>query len=79
MRNERENEERDLRSGTEAPKIWRTIFGIFMIIIYLGMAVLMMTGFFGKEGVWLWLRWVGGGILAAYGVWRGYRQFIGIN
>lgn len=61
-------------------KTSRTIFGIFMIIIYVGMGVLLLINFFGWEsGPWEWLRWVGGVLLIVYGIWRGYRQFAGID
>lgn len=58
----------------------RTIFGIFMIIIYVGMGVLLLINFFQWEsGPWEWLRWVGGVLLIVYGFWRAYRQFKGID
>lgn len=58
----------------------RTIFGIFMIVIYVGMGILLLINFFQWEsGPWEWLRWVGGILLIVYGVWRGYRQFSGID
>ena len=61
-------------------KIARTIFGIFMIIIYVGMGVLLLINFFKWEsGPWEWLRWTGGVVLCLYGVWRAYRQFAGID
>lgn len=56
------------------------IFGIFMIIIYVGMGVLLLANFFKWEsGEWEWLRWTGGVLLILYGVWRAYRQFAGID
>lgn len=56
------------------------IFGIFMIIVYVGMGVLLLINFFGWEDPnWMWLRWVGGVVLVLYGIWRGYRQFKGID
>ena len=61
-------------------KIFRTIFGIFMIIIYVGMGVLLLCNFFNWEsGAWDWLRWTGGCVLIVYGIWRAYRQFAGID
>lgn len=55
------------------------IFGIFMIIVYVGMGVLMYINFFDWTPGWAWLRWVGGTIFVVYGVWRAYRQFVGTN
>lgn len=65
--------------GTEAPQLWRNIFGIFMIIVYLGMGVLFFCNFFGFQGSWAWFRWVGGAMFVAYGIWRGWRQFRGVD
>lgn len=62
------------------PKIARMIFGIFMIIIYVGMGILLLVNFFDWEsGSWEWLRWTGGVLLILYGIWRAYRQFAGID
>lgn len=58
----------------------RTIFGIFMILVYIGMGTLFLIGFFGWEtGPWAWLRWVAGILLIVYGIWRGCRQFSGLD
>lgn len=65
-------------SGT--PKAMRNIFGIIMIIVYIGMGILCFCGVFDwLTGSWAWLRWVAGGIFVVYGIWRGYRQFAGID
>ena len=62
------------------PKTARLIFGIFMIIIYVGMGILLLVNFFDWEsGSWEWLRWTGGVLLILYGIWRAYRQFAGID
>lgn len=51
----------------------KLIFGIFMILIYLGMGVLLLINFFQWE--WAWAR-IGLGVLfIIYGFWRGYREF----
>ena len=71
--------ERD-ENKSNGSKIARTIFGIFMIIIYVGMGVLLLCNFFQWEtGSLDWLRWTGGVLLILYGVWRAYRQFAGID
>lgn len=63
-----------------SPKMWRNIFGIFMIIVYVGMGALFFVGFFKPlYESWTWCRWVFGGLFTAYGIWRAYRQFAGID
>ncbi len=58
----------------------RVVFGIFMIIIYVGMGVLLLINFFDwGPGIWQWLRWGGGILFVVYGIWRAYRQFRGID
>ncbi|MCH5245956.1 MAG: hypothetical protein J1E84_05800 [Muribaculaceae bacterium] len=52
----------------------RAIFGIIMILIYIGMGILMFINFFNFYGIWLKLRWVVGGLFILYGFWRAYRQ-----
>lgn len=51
-----------------------TVFGIVMILIYIGMGVLCFINFFGFSGGWEWLRWVAGVAFVLYGFWRAYRQ-----
>ncbi len=66
--------------NTGTPKAMRNIFGIIMIIVYIGMGVLFFTGFFAPlYGSWTWMRWVAGGLFTVYGIWRAYRQFAGID
>lgn len=63
------------------PRPVRTIFGIFMIIIYIGMGILCITNWFGypDNSGWTIGRWVVGVVLIIYGIWRAYRQFAGID
>ena len=58
----------------------RIFFGIFMILVYLGMAYLLYINFF-KWTVepWLTLRYVFAGVFAVYGIYRCYRQIKGID
>ena len=49
------------------------IFGIFMVLVYLGMAVLMAINYFNMNGV----RWLFAVVFAAYGLYRGYREITG--
>lgn len=58
----------------------RNIFGIIMILIYLGMGILFCCGFFDMIfGSITWIKWICGPLLIIYGLWRGYRQFKGID
>ncbi len=59
--------------------IMRAIFGIIMIIIYVGMGVLLLINFFNWGGDWAWTRYVVGIVLIIYGLWRAYRQVKGID
>jgi hypothetical protein len=63
-------------SGT--PKGMKYIFGIFMIIIYLGMGYLMFVNFFDWTEDFAWARYSLGTLFILYGFWRGYRQFKGM-
>lgn len=59
--------------------IMRTIFGIIMVIVYVGMGVLLIINFFSWGGDWAWTRYVVGIVLIIYGFWRAYRQVKGID
>ena len=62
------------------PSTMRAIFGIIMIIIYVGMGVLLLINFFGWQGeVLTWLRYGGGVLFILYGIRRAIRQFIGLD
>lgn len=66
--------------NTGTPKTMRNIFGIIMIAIYLGVGILFLCGYFNiLFPTWTWVRWVGGALFIAYGIWRAYRQFAGID
>lgn len=61
-------------------KTIRIFFGVFMIIVYLGMAYLLYINFFDwVSEPWLTLRYVFAAVLALYGVYRCYRQIKGID
>lgn len=80
--NNKPSEEHDSRrstSGTGTPAVMRSIFGIIMIIVYVGMGVLLLINYFGWEGDWAWTRYVVGVMLIIYGVWRAFRQIKGID
>ncbi|MCF0214425.1 MAG: hypothetical protein HUK13_08350 [Muribaculaceae bacterium] len=59
--------------------VFRTVFGIIMICVYIGMGILFFINFFNFEPSWTWVRYIIGGLLVIYGIWRGYRQFAGID
>lgn len=64
-------------NNSKTPKTMRNVFGIMMILIYVGMGVLCFLDYFDFK--WQWLRWTGGVLFVAYGFWRAYRQFAGID
>ena len=70
-------EQSDNKRRPGAPATMRAVFGIFMIIFYVGIGVLILLGIFNFYGDWEWLRWTAGIILVVYGIWRGIRQFTG--
>lgn len=59
--------------------IVRTIFGIVMVVIYVGMGVLLLINFFNWQNDWAWTRYIVGVVLIIYGFWRAYRQYKGID
>lgn len=70
-----ENEERTFRPN----RVMTSIFGIIMIIVYVGMGVLLLINYFNWGGDWAWTRYVVGIVLIIYGFWRAYRQIKGID
>lgn len=74
------DEESGTRRAADVPSVMRVIFGIIMIIVYVGMGVLLLINFFDwGPGIWQWLRWIGGIAFVLYGIWRAIRQFFGID
>ena len=65
---------RENNGVSKANTIMRGIFGLIMIIVYVGMGVLLLINFFGWGGDWAWTRYVVGIVLILYGIWRAYRQ-----
>lgn len=73
-----EEREEESRSVVPAPKRPVAIaFGIFMIIVYVGVGVLLIINFFNWAPSFAWVRWVLGCLLIVYGLFRGYRQYVG--
>lgn len=59
------------------PKGGRLIFGIFMILVYVGVGLLFIFDVFKIDNTAISASV--GGVLCAYGVWRGYRLWRGSN
>ena len=59
------------------PKGGRLIFGIFMILVYVGVGLLFIFDVFNIDNIAISASV--GGVLCAYGVWRGYRLWKGSN
>lgn len=59
------------------PKGGRLVFAIFMILVYLGVGLLFIFDVFKIDNTAVSASV--GGVLCAYGVWRGYRLFKGMN
>jgi hypothetical protein len=57
----------------------KMFFGIFMVLVYLGVALLMATNFFNwpNTPTWNLVRWIFAVLLFLYGIYRGYREFKG--
>lgn len=68
-------------TGEGILKALRLFFGSFMVIVYLGMAVLFAVNFFHFDNTPLWTmaRWIFALILGAYGIYRGYRHIKGVD
>jgi len=54
----------------------RYFFGIFMVLFYLAVAVLLATNFFGFAFS-KWLQWLFAALFGLYGLYRGYRLVTG--
>lgn len=76
---ERRRQREEDAGENKSNKVMRAIFGIIMIIVYVGMGVLLLINFFGWNGDWAWTRYVVGVVLVIYGIWRAYRQVKGID
>lgn len=56
------------------------IFGIIMIVVYVGMGIALLCGAFDwLVGDWAWLRWTAGIVLIVYGFFRAWRQIKGVD
>ncbi|MBD5289248.1 MAG: hypothetical protein HDS26_01010 [Bacteroides sp.] len=66
---------RDYRN--DQPKGARLVFGIFMILVYLAVGLLFIFNVFNIDNTAI--SCIVGGLLIAYGIWRGYRLYVGMN
>lgn len=55
------------------------VFGMIMIAIYLGMAYLLLFTSLFSNLYDIIVRYIMGGVFAVYGVFRGYRLFVGMK
>ena len=62
---------------TAMPLSLRICFGIFMILVFGFVGLMLLFNWFNViyDPSWNWLRWVGGPIFILYGIFRGYRLF----
>ena len=60
-------------------QISKMAFGFFMVLVYLGMAVLIAFNIFdwSTTPAWTAIRWFFVVVFAAYGIYRGYRELTG--
>ncbi len=68
-------------NGNKVLTIVKVFFGIFMIVVYLGMAYLLAVNYFGwaETPTWNLGRYSMAAVLALYGIYRCYRQVKGID
>ena len=72
-----EDDEPQGRDVVPAPRRSIAIaFGIFMIIVYIGVGVLFLVDFFNISH---WVNIVLGVLFIIYGIFRGYRMFSGVD
>lgn len=76
---EKRRRRQEENSDRKPAKVMLAIFGIIMIIVYVGMGVLLLINYFGWDGDWAWTRYVVGVMLIIYGLLRAYRQIAGID
>ena len=60
-------------------QVVKMFFGIFMVLVYLAMGVMMALNVFdwANTPAWNAIRWGFAILFAAYGVYRGYRELTG--
>ena len=68
-----------VRENATPNRVMGTIFGIIMIIVYVGVGILLLINFFNWNADWAWTRYVVGVMLIIYGLFRAYRAAKGIK
>ena len=58
------------KTGNNIFRTLRVFFGLFMVIVYLGMAYLMFINFFDWNTSLTWFRYVLAVVFMLYGVYR---------
>ena len=66
-------------TGNNIFRTLRVFFGLFIVIVYLGMAYLMFINFFDWNTSLTWFRYVLAVVFMLYGVYRCYRQVTGVD
>lgn len=64
-------------SENNIPKGARLWFGIFMVIVYIGVGMMFILDIFNIDNTTV--STIVGAILCVYGIWRGYRLYKGVN
>ena len=67
------------KTGNNIFRTLRVFFGLFMVIVYLGMAYLMFINFFDWNTSLTWFRYVLAVVFMLYGVYRCYRQVTDVD
>lgn len=65
----------DSYNNPQAPKGMRIIFGIFMVLVYLIVGILFILDIFNIDNQTISI--IVGSVLIVYGIWRGYRLYVG--
>lgn len=65
------------KKENKASHILKITFGILMVLIYIGMGILMLINFFAWDNSTI--AYGLGGLFVIYGIYRGYRQFKGLD
>lgn len=69
-------EQEEARPVVPTPKRAVSIgFGIFMVIVYVGVGILFLINFFNWDESFTVMRYILGVVLIIYGIYRCYRQF----
>lgn len=61
--------------GDPTPKGFRAVFGVFMVLVYLAVGLMFIFNVFNIFDTAI--SCTVGGLLIAYGIWRGIRMYLG--